>query len=465
MATRLPEKLKEMPDIPEEFGDDGGHFYRYYDELADEIDDDLVKSLKAQLDGILIFAGLFAGVNSAFLALTLPQLSADPADDTNALLLQIALGGNSSITSAADLPSASFAPPPTIYPINVLFSVSLTLALLSSFLAVLGQQWIVYYRKRGGGGPEHQRWEQLRRYLGAQRWRLELILDDLVPSLLQLGLAIFCIAFALYLSTLSQSLSRIIAWLLCAAAATIVGMSTCAAFDPWCPFKMPLSRIIRVVVSATAAITVWLALGSLAMLIFLTISMINAISQAIFVCRSIHLAGQQHRPPIPTDGLGELVPQFIMGIAGIYQVTRFVGMRSPEDPDDLKIIALKRVLCTSEDRNALIYTAINLQCIRDENTLSFLAKDEEFRNRLYELYHAALGATEDGRTGSLNALLESRVFTTSFFHLLITVGSVSDIGYTPMGSSEIIALDNLEISSDDVMYDLTPERAFPITTS
>ncbi|KIO18101.1 hypothetical protein M407DRAFT_246568, partial [Tulasnella calospora MUT 4182] len=68
------------------------HFYRYYDELADEIDEDLVKSLKAQLDGILIFAGLFAGVNSAFLALTLPQLSADPADDTNALLLQIALG-------------------------------------------------------------------------------------------------------------------------------------------------------------------------------------------------------------------------------------------------------------------------------------------------------------------------------------------------------------------------------------
>ncbi|KIO18415.1 hypothetical protein M407DRAFT_246487 [Tulasnella calospora MUT 4182] len=90
MSTRFPEKLTTLPDIPKEFGDDGGHFYRYYDELADEIDEDLVRSLKAQLDGILIFAGLFAGVNSAFLALTLPQMTADPADDSNALLLQTA---------------------------------------------------------------------------------------------------------------------------------------------------------------------------------------------------------------------------------------------------------------------------------------------------------------------------------------------------------------------------------------
>ncbi|KIO18412.1 hypothetical protein M407DRAFT_31916, partial [Tulasnella calospora MUT 4182] len=239
MTTRLPEKLTEMPDMPKEFGSDGGHFYRHYDELAEELDEDLVTSLKAQLDDILIFAGLFAGVNTAFLAFTLPQMSADPADDTNALLLQIALGGNGSIASAADLPSASFTPPPRIYPINVLFSVSLTLALLSSFLAVLGQQWVVYYRKRGGGGPEYQRWEQLRRYLGAKRWRLELVLDDVVPSLLQLGLVIFCIAFALYLGTLSQSLNRVIAWLLGVAAATILAMSTCSAFDPWCPFKMP----------------------------------------------------------------------------------------------------------------------------------------------------------------------------------------------------------------------------------
>ncbi|KIO25997.1 hypothetical protein M407DRAFT_243880, partial [Tulasnella calospora MUT 4182] len=133
------------------------------------IDDDMVKSLKAQLDGILIYAGLFVGVNSAFLALTLPEMTANPADDTNALLLQLVTGGNRNITSADDLPSASFSPASCIFPVNILFSLSLTLALLAAFLAVLGQQWLVYYQKRSGGGAEAQRWEQLRRYLGAKR--------------------------------------------------------------------------------------------------------------------------------------------------------------------------------------------------------------------------------------------------------------------------------------------------------
>ncbi|KIO24295.1 hypothetical protein M407DRAFT_26312 [Tulasnella calospora MUT 4182] len=99
MNARFEEKLTAVPETPNHFGEDGGHFYRYYDALADEIDEDMVMSLKAQLDGILIFAGLFAGVNSAFLALTLPELSADPVDDTNALLLQLVTGGNGSIAS------------------------------------------------------------------------------------------------------------------------------------------------------------------------------------------------------------------------------------------------------------------------------------------------------------------------------------------------------------------------------
>ncbi|KAG9035200.1 hypothetical protein FS837_002001 [Tulasnella sp. UAMH 9824] len=120
MNTRLEEKLTAVPEISQHFGEDGGHFYKYYDALADEIDEDMVKSLKVQLDGILIFAGLFAGVNSAFLALTLPEMSADPAEDTNALLLQLVTGGNVAIHSADDLPSASFSPPSAIFPVNIL---------------------------------------------------------------------------------------------------------------------------------------------------------------------------------------------------------------------------------------------------------------------------------------------------------------------------------------------------------
>ncbi|KAG9043723.1 hypothetical protein FS837_009203 [Tulasnella sp. UAMH 9824] len=161
--SQFEPKLTGIPKVPDEFGEDGRHFYRHYDALADELDENMVKSLKSQLDSILIFGGLFAGVNSAFLALTLPEMSADPADDTNAILLQLVIGGNSTIRSADHLPSATFTPGPGIVPINVLLSLSLTLAIIASFLAILGQQWLVYYRKRAGSGAEYQRWEQLQR--------------------------------------------------------------------------------------------------------------------------------------------------------------------------------------------------------------------------------------------------------------------------------------------------------------
>ncbi|KAG9003192.1 hypothetical protein FRB90_011235 [Tulasnella sp. 427] len=209
--------ILEVPQPPEEFCKDGGKFYRCYDALADELDEDMVKGLKEQLDGMLIFAGLFAGVNSAFLALTLPLLSADPADDTNALLaqsnailLQLLSGRNDTIPSQTALPSAGFSPARDVFTINTLFSLSLAFAIISSFLAVIGRQWLVYYRKRGGGGVDRQRWEQLKRLLGAERWHLEPVLDDVLPSILQMGLIIFCASLILYLRHLNPSISIIV---------------------------------------------------------------------------------------------------------------------------------------------------------------------------------------------------------------------------------------------------------------
>ncbi|KIO20202.1 hypothetical protein M407DRAFT_60064, partial [Tulasnella calospora MUT 4182] len=104
-----------------------------------------VKSLKDNLDGLLTFTGLFAGVNTAFLALSLPLMTADPVDDTNALLMRLVRGNNSSLN--VRLPSDDFIPPPNALVVNVLFAMSLTCALLASFFAVLGRQWLAYYRK------------------------------------------------------------------------------------------------------------------------------------------------------------------------------------------------------------------------------------------------------------------------------------------------------------------------------
>ncbi|KAG8922673.1 hypothetical protein FRC01_013746, partial [Tulasnella sp. 417] len=243
--------LFEVPVPPPEFGQDGGKFYHYYDAFAEEIDDNMVSGLKEQLEGLLIFAGLFAGVNTAFLALTIPLMSPDPADDTNALLrdnnailLNLALGRNDTLPTPSPLPSETFSPTSKVLTVNVLFSVSLTFAIISSFLAVLGRQWLVYYRKRTGGGPERQRWEQLKRFLGAERWRLEWVLDDFLPSLLQIGLIIFCISLTIYLNTLHTTLSNVVGALFCVGLAILVITAIFVTWDKFCPFQSPLSHAV-----------------------------------------------------------------------------------------------------------------------------------------------------------------------------------------------------------------------------
>ncbi|KAG8927537.1 hypothetical protein FRC01_007287 [Tulasnella sp. 417] len=252
-------------------------FYQRYDALAEEIDETMVKGLKEHLDGLLIFvsglaaavwrapmltperkpqAGLFAGVNSAFLALTLPLLSADPVDDTNALLLQnnalllhLALGRNDSPPQSFTLPSSTFTASHNILAINILFSTSLALALISSFIAVFGRQWLIYYRKRGGGGSDRERWEQLKRYLGAEKWQLQFILDDILPSILQAGLVIFCISLLLYLHTLHPTVSRIVGIPMYIGLAVAVLSAICTVWDKFCPFQSPLSHFISWCVS------------------------------------------------------------------------------------------------------------------------------------------------------------------------------------------------------------------------
>lgn len=45
----------DVPDPVKKFGQDDGKFYRCYDALAEEIDEEMAKGLKEQLDGLLVF--------------------------------------------------------------------------------------------------------------------------------------------------------------------------------------------------------------------------------------------------------------------------------------------------------------------------------------------------------------------------------------------------------------------------
>ncbi|KAG8964139.1 hypothetical protein FRC00_003719 [Tulasnella sp. 408] len=423
-AYAFEQPITERPEIPARFGEDGGRFYYYYDQLADELDEDLTKRLKSQLDSLLIFAGLFAGVNSAFLALTLPMMSADPADDTNALLLQLIKGGNATINSEADLPSATFSPPPAIYPVNLLFAVSLTCALMSSFLAVLGQQWLLYYRKRSGGGAAHQRKEQLRRQLGAQRWRLELILDDILPGLLQAGLVIFCISFVLYLRTLSVSMSSFISAIVGAALAITVGAAICATWDRMCPYQSPLSHLLCWTMDRMRPLILallWLCI------------LVKAYLHEILATQSRRIEPQiqagESGSPRESSSQSEEARGNSWNLAQQFTSRTLTRLgRKEETANDLIVATVKRVILTSEHTSALIHAATNICAIDDKDSLQQFLSDTECFDRLHDLF-----STFRESASSLPTQLQTvpdaaaRAFAVAILHLALSVGTIMDL--------------------------------------
>ncbi|KAG8925705.1 hypothetical protein FRC01_009800 [Tulasnella sp. 417] len=88
--------------------------------------------------------------------------------------------------------------------------------------------------------------------------------------------------------------------------------------------------------------------------------------------------------------------------------TRFLASLIPrqEDTPYLEAVAIKRVLCTSEDFNALIYTAVNIQAIQEKESAVYLLQDGAAFRRLVEL------------AGSPDQMLASS-FSRAFSHLLL----------------------------------------------
>ncbi|KIO34021.1 hypothetical protein M407DRAFT_17277 [Tulasnella calospora MUT 4182] len=362
----------EVPEPPDEFGQDGGKFYRCYDTLADEIDEDLTQGLKEQLDGMLIFAGLFAGVNSAFLALTIPLLSADPADDTNALLaqnnailMQLLMGRNDTVPANPALPSAEFSPSHDIFTINTLFSLSLAFAIISSFLAMLGRQWLVYYRKRGGGGPDTRRWTQLKRYLGAERWGLEPILDDVLPSLLQIGLIIFCASLVLYLHHLNPTISLIVGIPVYLGLAFFLGSALCIIWDKFCPFHSPLSHLL--LLAARSLSWMW--------------GLIVDTSRSVIALLKRDLRWKLN---IDYRNRAQNFKQQVRRLSSAWSHILRNG-RKEESLRSLQVFALHRTVCTSDDPITLLNAAANIVTISDHAQLKQLFNDPDFRQRFLDV--------------------------------------------------------------------------------
>ncbi|KAJ6535704.1 hypothetical protein B0H19DRAFT_903209, partial [Mycena capillaripes] len=110
---------------------------------AEKYDKALIESWKNDMEGMLIFTGLFSASLTSFIVESYKTLIPDPGDSTVQLLSQIsqqlAAAANGS-TFQVQAPT-HFTPPATSVVCNALWFISLGLSLTCALIATLLEQW------------------------------------------------------------------------------------------------------------------------------------------------------------------------------------------------------------------------------------------------------------------------------------------------------------------------------------
>ncbi|KAK0226825.1 hypothetical protein EDD85DRAFT_777540, partial [Armillaria nabsnona] len=167
---------------------------------------DMLEKQRGQTNILLVFAGLFSAIVTAFIIQSSANLRPD-YQKLSALLLfdqiniQRALANGTSLdritTSGAD-PTAPFSPKPLDSWINGLWFASLTLSLAAAFFAIIVDEWYYHYLSPVAGDPQVGVRTRHFRYKGLTDWRFGTFIGFL-PLMLRLSLNLFFFGLVLYL--------------------------------------------------------------------------------------------------------------------------------------------------------------------------------------------------------------------------------------------------------------------------
>ncbi|KAI0266165.1 hypothetical protein BC834DRAFT_824026, partial [Gloeopeniophorella convolvens] len=171
---------------------------------AEKHDKEISDSLKGDMEGILVFTGLFSAAIATFLVESYQQLSPDSGNQTVTLLAQISQQLNG--TELPGLPTAdSFTPTASAVRVNVVWFLSLVLSLACALSATLMQQWSRRYQQlTQRRGTPHKR-GRVRAYLfgGIQRSRLVFVVD-VMTAILHAAVGLFLVGLFEFLLPINK---------------------------------------------------------------------------------------------------------------------------------------------------------------------------------------------------------------------------------------------------------------------
>ncbi|KAK7689217.1 hypothetical protein QCA50_007908 [Cerrena zonata] len=217
-------------------------------DLIHQYDRDRVEDVKEDIDTLLVFAGLFSAVITAFIIESYKMLQQQPEDTTNQILLQLsaqlaslALSGNFVNSTIPPFITPSFSPVRFSVLINTLWLLSLVFALVTASLGILIKQWLHELMARDTQDPRQQVKIRFFREVGVQRWQIFEI-AAVLPLLLQLALLLFFIGLSAFL----HDLNTLVTWVITGAMILWLVFYLFTTFSPifssQCPYKTPMLK-------------------------------------------------------------------------------------------------------------------------------------------------------------------------------------------------------------------------------
>ncbi|KAJ7474892.1 hypothetical protein FB451DRAFT_277699 [Mycena latifolia] len=212
---------------------------------AEKYDKRLVESWKGDMDGMLIFSGLFSASLTAFLVESYTALQPDSGAINAVLLLQISrqLAGELNGTQIPFQDPMAFHPTTPALVCNILWFLSLALSLTCALLATLVEQWAREFIHKTELRPSPARRVRIHSflYLGLQKFGMHTVVD-IIPLLLHASLIIFFAGLVFFLLPVNPLLMKLMSVVLAAFLIIYITLTALPVIFLDSPYQTPLSK-------------------------------------------------------------------------------------------------------------------------------------------------------------------------------------------------------------------------------
>ncbi|KAI0758592.1 hypothetical protein BC629DRAFT_1109790 [Irpex lacteus] len=221
-----------------------------------EFDEERIKDTKEDMDTLLVFAGLFSAVLTAFLVESYQRLLPDTASQmlvtssqTLAVMRQMSLQMSNPAYSpdifANTTTTEVFQPSSDDIRVNVLWFASLIFSLMTASFGILVKQWLREYLAVDNPSPHARLRVHHYRYPGLAQWKVFEI-AAILPLLQQLALALFFIGLCYFTASVHSSIGHtslplVAGWAFCFTTVTLLPVLL-----PRCPYRTTLLTSLHI---------------------------------------------------------------------------------------------------------------------------------------------------------------------------------------------------------------------------